>query len=83
MDNHCSFTSNVAKSVTCVAANGTIAAVRDGTIQGANIAVGNQDQYDIKRTSTSATTNAIMTAAREGTKNTIYHVNDGKKQSIK
>ncbi|CAF2594333.1 unnamed protein product [Rotaria sp. Silwood2] len=71
-------TSGVAKSVTRVAVSGTTAAVSDATIQSVNIAVGNQDKYDIKRTVTSASTSAIMTAAQEGTKNAIYKTNGGK-----
>ncbi|CAF3651856.1 unnamed protein product [Rotaria sp. Silwood1] len=71
-------TSNVAKSVTRVVVSGTSAAVSDATIQSVNIAVGNQDEYDFKRTVTSASTSAIMTAAQEGTKNAIYKVNGGK-----
>lgn len=51
-------------------------------MQGVNIAVGNQDTYDVKRTVTSASTSAIMTAAQEGTKNAIYHANGGKNNML-
>ncbi|CAF1617725.1 unnamed protein product [Rotaria magnacalcarata] len=73
-----SVTSGIAKSATRVAVSGTTAAVSDATVQGVNIAVGNQDSYDVKRTFASTTTSAIMTVAQEGTKKAIYHANGGK-----
>jgi hypothetical protein len=72
----------VTKSVTRVAVSGTTAALSDATIQGANIAVGNQDHYDIRQTITSATTSTIMTAAQEGTKNVIYGSAGGKNNML-
>ncbi|CAF5108231.1 unnamed protein product, partial [Rotaria sp. Silwood1] len=78
-----SITSDVVKSVTHVAVSGTTAVVSDATIQGVNIAVGNQDRYDIKRTITSASTSVILAAAQEGTKNAIYHANGGKDHMLK
>ena len=39
-----------------------------------NLAVENQEEYDLKRTLTSATANAITTAAQEGTKNIVNGV---------
>lgn len=74
--------SGVTKSITRVGVSGTTAAASDAIIQGANIAVGNQDEYDTKRTFTSATTSVIMTAAQEGTKNAIYRANGGKNNML-
>ncbi|CAF1267297.1 unnamed protein product [Adineta steineri] len=78
-----SVASGVGKSVTRVAVSGTSAAVGDAAIQGANIAVGNQEKYDFKRTVTSATTGAVMTAAQEGIKNTVYQANGGKDNMLR
>ena len=68
----------VAKSVTRITISGTTAAVSDATVQGISIATGNQDEYDVKRTFTSATVSTIMATAQEGTKNAIYRANGGK-----
>ncbi|CAF1204627.1 unnamed protein product [Adineta steineri] len=78
-----SVASGVGKSVTRVAVSGTSAALSDAAIQGANIAVGNQEKYDFKRTVTSVTASTVMTAAQEGIKNTVYQANSGKDNMLR
>ena len=68
----------IEKSITRVVVSTATAAASDASAQGLNIAVGNQEEYDLKRTLTSATASAITTAAQEGTKNAIYRANGGK-----
>ncbi|CAF1520466.1 unnamed protein product [Adineta steineri] len=75
--------SGIGKSATRVAVSGTSAVLSDAAIQGANIAVGNQEEYDFKRTITSATASTIMTAAQEGIKNTVYQANGGKDNMLR
>ncbi|CAF1155084.1 unnamed protein product, partial [Adineta ricciae] len=71
-------TSPVAESITRVLVSGTSAAVGDATIQTVNIVVGSQEQYDLQRTVTCATSSVIMATAQEATKNAIYCAQGGK-----
>ncbi|CAF1150790.1 unnamed protein product, partial [Adineta ricciae] len=71
-------TSPVAESITRVLVSGTSAAVGDATIQTVSIAAGSQEQYDLQRTVTCATSSVIMATAQEATKNAIYRAQGGK-----
>lgn len=73
-----SISDDVARAATRVVVSTTTAATSDAVIQGANIAVGNQDHYDVKRTVTCAATSAILTTAQEGVKGAVYHAHGGK-----
>lgn len=73
-----SVSSDVARATARVVVSTTTAATSDAVIQGANIAVGNQDHYDVKRTLACATTSAVLTTAQEGIKGAVYHANGGK-----
>jgi hypothetical protein len=74
--------SGVTKAATRVAVSGTTAVVSDATIQGVNIATGNQDEYDVKQTLRCATTSAVLTAAQEGVKNAVYAANGGRNNML-
>ena len=73
-----SISGDAARAAARVVVSTTTAATSDAVIQGANIAVGNQDHYDIQRTVTCAATSAILTTAQEGVKGAVYGVHGGK-----
>ena len=74
-------TQGVGPGIECVARvaiSGTTAAASDALIQGANIATGGQDNFNVKQCVTSAAVSSITTLAQEGVKQGIYSINGGK-----
>jgi hypothetical protein len=74
--------SGVTKSAIRIGVSGTSAAVGDTAVQAANIAVGNQDEFDPKRTVTTFAASSITAAAYEGAQNGLYKLGGGKEQVL-
>ncbi len=64
--------------VTRVVLSGTTAAASDAFIQGANIATGIQETFNVKQVFTSAAVSSVTTLGQEGVKQGYYAVNGGK-----
>ena len=62
--------------------SGAAAGISDAACQGVNIAIGNQEQFDTKRTVTSVVVSATTTAALEGATNSLYALNGGKENLL-
>ena len=58
----------IEKRITRVAVSATTAAASDASAQGLNMAVRNQEEYDLNGTLTCSAASAITTAAQEGKK---------------
>jgi len=79
------FTQGVGPGIECltrVTMSGTTAAASDAVIQGANIATGVQDSFNVKQCVTSAAVSSITTLGQEGVKQGIYKVNGGKERFL-
>jgi hypothetical protein len=74
--------SGIAKSAVRVGVSGASAVVGDTAVQTVNIAVGDQEKFDSKRTVKTFAVSSITTAAFEGAQNGIYKINNGKDQVV-
>lgn len=74
-------TQGVGTGIECatrVVLSGTTAAASDALIQGANIATGIQENFNVKQCFTSAAVSSVTTLGQEGVKQGIYTANGGK-----